>query len=672
LRKLIAVLAFLAPGLAFGSDFSVAPAPKWIDRVSVDTTATLPAGEARYGTYALLDDHQVNAGAKTTNYYRRVRKVLSPTGVQNASELAFDFDPTYERLVIHDITVVRDGKRKSVLDAASVRVIEKEDEQRDHLYDGILSAIAFVNDVRPGDILDYSWSTEGANPLLGGRFADTFELTADVPTKLIRHRLLFPRPLHYRSTIAGIEPVVAHGVYTSIYVWTRADVPALNVEDNLPDWFDPYDHVQVSEFASWHDIALWSDSLFQLNAPSRAAVAQLAQQIRASHPQQNDQIVAAIRFVQDEIRYLGIEMGRNSHQPHQPAEVLEQRWGDCKDKSFLLASLLRELGVEAYPALVNTKLRHNMDRELPTPFEFDHVITEVRRGGATYWIDPTLADQGGSLETIETPNDERALIVRKETDGLTTIVTNQKGSTLVAMTYTSHTWEGPSSLVVQTTYSGADADVVRADLASMTTADLAKQRINKFAADQPKIASAGPLQVRDDRGRNVISLTEHYTIRGLWSDGSFVFNPHAIEDHLKRPDTIIREMPLALDYPLALHEHVVFHLPEAMTIDGSGDRLETRALRYVSTVEESGNTVTIDYNLHALADGIAAKDVPDHLSDVNSLLDGTGVTLKRRTTVEAAASATKTAAPTSLIVIILLIAALGRRTGKKRESGKLS
>jgi transglutaminase-like putative cysteine protease len=671
LRKLIVVLAFLAPRLAFAGDFSVAPAPKWIDRLSVDTTATLPAGEARYGTYALLDDHQVNAGATTTNYYRRVRKVLSPTGVQNASEVAFDFDPTYERLVIHDISVIRDGQRKSVLEAGSIRVIEKEDEQRDHLYDGILSAVAFVNDLRPGDVLDYSWSTEGANPLLGGRFADTFELTADVPTKLIRHRLVFPRPLHYRSTVAGIEPAIANGVYASIYTWTRANVPALNVEDNLPDWFDPYDHIQVSEFASWHDIALWSDSLFQLNAPSRAAVAKLAQQIRASHPRQSDQIVAAIRFVQDDIRYLGIEMGRNSHQPHQPADVLEQRWGDCKDKSFLLASLLRELGVDAYPALVNTKLRHNMDRELPSPFEFDHVITQVRHAGHTYWIDPTLADQGGSLETIETPNDERALVVSKETNALATIVTNQKGSTAIAMTYTSSSWDAPTSLVVETTYSGGDADVVRGDLASLTVADLAKERINKLAADQPKIVPAGPLQIRDDRAGNVITLTERYTIRDFWKNGSFAVNPHAIEDHLQQPDTIIRAMPLALDFPLALHEQVVFRLPSAVNIEGSGDLVETPAIRYVSTVEDAGKTVTMDYDLRALADGIAAKDVPDHLSKVNSLLDGTGITLTRRTRFETAAAVSKSAAPASLLAIILLVAAT-RRSGKKREAGKLS
>lgn len=650
--------------------------------MSVDTTATLPANEVRLGTYALLDDHQVNAGtATTTEYHRRVRKVVSPAGVQNGSEIAFDFDPSYQKLVIHDITVLRGDEHKKVLDPASIRVIEKEDGQSDHLYDGMLSAVAFVKDVRPGDLLDYSWSLEGSNALLGGRFADTFDLTADVPTRLIRHRLLFPasRPLHYRSTLPGVEPAIANGVYT----WTRTNVPALDVEDNTPDWFDAYDHVQVSEFASWHDVALWADALFQMNDASRTAVAKLAEQIRTEHPQQRDQIVAAIRFVQDQVRYLGIEMGRNSHEPHQPSEVLEQRWGDCKDKSFLLAALLRELGVEAYPALVNTKLRHNMDRELPSPFEFDHVITEVcvapdaagRIAGGTqkhvYWIDPTLADQGGTLDTIETPNDERALVVRKETGALATIETNQKGSTSIAMTYATQSWEAPTSLSVVTTYSGGDADAIRADIAGMSLADIAKARINRLAVDQPKIAADAQPLIRDDRTRNVVVITERYTVRGLWRDGFFAFTPHSIEDHLKHPDTVIRAMPLSFPYPLAIHQRVTFHLPAGVSVEGTDDEVSTPALRYASKVTNDGNTITVDYDLRALRDGVAAKDVPDHLTRVNRILDGTGITLTRRTALEAATSVTKTAVPGSLLVLILLAAAV-RHRGKKVEVGKLS
>ena len=81
--------------------------------------------------------------------------------------------------------------------------------------------------------------------------------------------------------------------------------------------------------------------------------------------------------------------------------------------------------------------------------------------------------------------------------------------------------------------------------------------------------------------------------------------------------------------------------------------------------------MTIDYDVRTLQDGIPAKDVADHLGKVNSLVDGTGVTLIRRTPLEAAAAVSKTAGPASVLVIILLIAAT-RTSGKKREGRKLS
>jgi hypothetical protein len=377
MRRLL-LLVLLLPTLAYArGDFDIRSAPAWAERLPVDMNVTANARDLRGGIYAILVDHQCLNG--TADYYRHVRKVLTPSAVQNASEVSFDFDPSYEHLVIHEIAVVRGGETIHELDPRSIRVIEKEGEKGDRIYDGMLTAIAFVKDVRPGDVLDYSWSIEGENPLLGGKYADAYDLTSDVPARLIRHRLIFPasRALRARSTVRGIEPRIESKNQSKIYTWERRDVPALDVEDNLPDWFDPYDHIQVSEFASWSEVAHWANALFQLDDESRDAVSELAARIRSENKTRDAQIVAAIRFVQDDIRYLGIEMGRNSHEPHQPADVLDQRWGDCKDKSFLLASLLRELGVEAYPAMVNTKLRRSLDDELPSPFNFDHVIDQV-------------------------------------------------------------------------------------------------------------------------------------------------------------------------------------------------------------------------------------------------------------------------------------------------------
>ncbi len=218
---------------------------------------------------------------------------------------------------------------------------------------------------------------------MGGKFADELELSTPLPTKHLRHRLVWPagRPLQFRSTIRGLQPRIEHRGSEEVYIWQRDDAPVVNEEDQQPTWFDPFDLVQVTEFRSWSEVAQWAGALYKPDDASLAAVREIAARIRREHASHDAQVTAAIRFVQDQVRYLGIEMGRNSHEPHQPAVTLAQRYGDCKDKTFLLSLLLHELGVDAQPAMVNTKLRHRLDDYLPSPFVFDHAITEVVTAG---------------------------------------------------------------------------------------------------------------------------------------------------------------------------------------------------------------------------------------------------------------------------------------------------
>ncbi len=658
MRALIALLLLLpAAAFAAGRDFAVAPAPAWVERLQVDTSLTLPKNDVRWGVYSILDDHQVRVASSTTDYFRRVRKIVSTSGVQNASELNFDFDPSYQRLVIHDITRIRDGGATSELHPAGIRVIEKEDDSDSDIYDGMLTAVAFLDDVRAGDVLDYSWSLEGANPLLGGKYADTFDITSPVPARLIRHRLLFPktRSFRYRTIAAATADaprVTTRGSETEL-VWERTNVAPLDVEDEIPDWFDPYDHIQVTEFTSWSEVAQWASALFRMNGASRSAVRELAARIRAGHASRTDQIAAAIRFVQDDIRYLGIEMGRNTHEPHQPAVVLEQRWGDCKDKSFLLAALLGELGLDAHPAMVNTKLRRKLDDQLPSPFLFDHVITQVADARKTYWIDPTLSDQGGTLETIETPNDERALVVRDGTTALTRVAIRQDGSTTIEQTFTTPDWNAPTTLAVRSTYTGGDADALREDLATMSLADFARKRLNRYATDLPHISPAGPPQIADDRVRNIIVVNARYTVHDPWRDGKWSYTARAIADHLRRPETIVRSMPLAFDHPLNLTQKTTFHLPGPVRIETGSGVVEDPAFRFEYDVSRRGNVVTVRHRLRGLRDAIPVADVADHVARINAITDDVGLTIRRESS-GAAFLATTGAGQLGLIAVAML------------------
>lgn len=624
----------------FAREVAVRPAPPWVEKLDVATEISLDKRNVRWGLYDLLNDHQVRVtDATESHYFRTVRKVLSPSGVQNASELELDFDPSFERLTIHEISVVRNGTRITAFDPAAVRVIEKEEDSDRRIYDGERTALIFIKDVRPGDVIDYSWSLDGANPILNGRFTAELDLSSSVPSARIRHRLLWPlgRTLQWRGGTPSITVRDAQQL-----VWERQNVAPFSVDDDIPSWFEPWESVQVTEFASWQEVASWADAMFRLDQRSTRDVQQLAARIIAEHPTRDARITAAIRFVQDDIRYLGIEMGRNSHEPHQPWETLEARWGDCKDKTLLLVALLRELGLEAYPALVSTRLQHRLEAKLPSPFLFDHVIAQVVDGGKTYWIDGTIADQGGTLATIETPGDGRALLVRGDTTGLTKIVTNVRGMTLVEQTYTTTDYAKPTELEVKTTFTGAEADAMRAALGALAIEDYAADRINDLAVDQPKIEAVGLPRVADDRLRNVIVVTENYRIRELWNDGSWTWYPRVLESHLTRPETMIRSMPLAIDFPLDVEQRVTFNLPKAPRIEKRSAVTETPALRYESVVDSSGKSVWIRQSLRARRDHVPAGEVAEHLTQLNAIWNGTGYRLSPGGTRPAAASETPT------------------------------
>ncbi|HEX7828513.1 MAG TPA: DUF3857 domain-containing protein [Thermoanaerobaculia bacterium] len=622
---LLLLVALTLP--AFAGEVGVRPAPSWVETLPADTSLAIAKQNVRWGIYDILSDHQVIAGgADETKYFRVVRKVLSPSGVQNASEVSLDFDPSFERLTVHGVTIIRNGTRIDALEPDEIRVIDKEDDTENRIYDGERTALLFLKDVRPGDVIDYSWSIAGGNPILHGRYTDDFDLSTAVPTKRLRHRLVWPigRPLQWGAE----HPTIAMKNGAQELVWERADVPAIDIEDVLPSWFEPWKSVQLTEFASWKEVAAWANAMFQLDERSQREVSALATRIKSENASRDARITAAIRFVQDDVRYLGIEMGRSSHEPHQPWETLEQRWGDCKDKTLLLVSLLRELGVEAYPALVNTRLQRRLDEKLPSPFLFDHVITQVIDGGKTYWIDGTIADQGGSLATIETPSDERALIVRDNTNALTNVVTNDKGSIVVEQTYTTTDYTKPVVLNVKTTWSGSDADSVRAELATLSIEDFAQERINQLAIDQPKIEAVRAPSIVDDRARNIVVVLEEYRIPELWKNGDWSWYPRVIESYLSRPDTMIRSMPLAFPYPLNIRQTVTFNLPEDVDVEESSSVTETPAFRYESVLDSNGKTITIRQSLRGLRDAVAAKDVPDHLTKLSEVWSTIGFHLE--------------------------------------------
>ena len=134
----------------------------------------------------------------------------------------------------------------------------------------------------------------------------------------------------------------------------------------------------------------WWSGLEQQSVTPTPEIRAKAAELTRDATTREEKVRALYNYVATRFRYISISFGIGRYQPHAAAEVLKNEYGDCKDKHTLLASLLEAVGIEAYPVLMNSS-RH-IDPDVPSPGQFDHVITavpETPQGSKLIWLDTT-------------------------------------------------------------------------------------------------------------------------------------------------------------------------------------------------------------------------------------------------------------------------------------------
>jgi hypothetical protein len=116
-----------------------------------------------------------------------------------------------------------------------------------------------------------------------------------------------------------------------------------------------------------------------------------------------------------------VELGVGRYQPHFAAEVLDNGYGDCTDKQTLLASLLTSAGFKVYPVLISSQ--RDIDPDVPSPGQFDHVIGVVAVGDKNIWLDttPEVAPFGFLMAPLR---GKRGLLVRSDSASLEVTLEN--------------------------------------------------------------------------------------------------------------------------------------------------------------------------------------------------------------------------------------------------------
>ncbi|MDB6172554.1 MAG: hypothetical protein JWL59_1865 [Chthoniobacteraceae bacterium] len=627
---LIALACITAVALAADPVCPKTAAPSWVIDYPVPAGVKEPADKISNGSWLLLVDEQRHAG-KETFYGHYARKFISSTGVQDYSRINLGFDPSYQTIALHTLKIHRGGETLNRLAAQPVQLLQREEQMEQHLYDGRQTVVLVLDDIRVGDVIEYAFSLKGANPIFAGRYSDSFAAQFSTPLYQLRERLLWPRTR--KLQMRNHQTEIAHSqTETKEFIdhrWSADDLPALVYESGTPSWFSNESWIQFSEYQSWGAVVDWAIPQYTASARLPASLSPLMERLRAK-PEGEAQILTALEYAQDEVRYLAMAIGAHSHQPYPVETVLTRGFGDCKDKARLLCAILNELGYTAHPALVETRLRQSIADWLPTPTAFNHVVVHLEWKGKTYWLDPTSSFQRGPLDTRFFPAYGKALVIKAGMTELTDIARSgfDTGSKVVRENYDITGFRQPVSFVVESVFRGREADSMRSFVADSNPEQIRKLYSNYYARLFPSIEMADAPGFSDDASANQLTSSEKYTIKALWEPiaGNETqlfaeFYASTIADYVAAPDMPLRTKPLGVSYPRQIEQTITVKFPDDSTFTARSTRVDDPAFQFEFAISQAGRVLTLHYVYKSLSDHVPAGDIAVYLAHLKEARD---------------------------------------------------
>ena len=356
--------------------------PGWLKEL---TSVNLPQYSAKVNNVVLLNEEHTTIldSGKLSTTTRTAIKILNRQGgdiiyseqYDSASGKVSDFRAW---MIPPSGKVKKYGKDEIVDVACATNDVYNECRRR---------AVSGKANAEPGAIFAYEATTESqdfANQL-------AFHFQDKMPVRLARFQVTAPSGFELKSFSfngAPKEPAPVAGTYT----WQMENLPELQPEPESPSFLTLAPWVGASLISSGKKAVLsWPEAarlLVQLNegqAEPNDAITAKARSLVEGATTELDKIRAIGKFTQ-QLNYVSIQVNISKgggYRPHAASQIFQKLYGDCKDKANLTRSMLKAVGITAYPVAIYSGDRTHVTAEWPSLGAFNHAITAIKVGPET-------------------------------------------------------------------------------------------------------------------------------------------------------------------------------------------------------------------------------------------------------------------------------------------------
>jgi tetratricopeptide (TPR) repeat protein len=316
-------------------------------------------------------------------------RVQSEAGVQAFGILNFSYEKDSEDVTMDYVRVRKPDRTTVVTPPADVQDLDTEVSRVAPMYSDQREKHVAVKNLSIGDVIEYHFITRISKSAAPGQFWTTYAFFRDGIILDEQVEISVPREQYVKVKSADVQPSIAEEGDRKVYRWKTANLQRKTDEEKAKQSKReaPPPSIQLTTFRTWEEIAKWYAELQRDRIKPGDEVRAKALELTKAAKTELEKLRAIYKYVSQDFRYIGLEFGVGRYQPHSADEVFKNRYGDCKDKHTLLAALLQAVGIKASAVLINSTRK--VDEDIPSPSQFNHVISIAQVGGQAMWMDTT-------------------------------------------------------------------------------------------------------------------------------------------------------------------------------------------------------------------------------------------------------------------------------------------
>ena len=307
-------------------------------------------------------------------------KILDKKGIKKYSSLSFPYSKKNQKLKVYFIKIIQPDGNIIHIDLNTLKTVTAPFNPEAPIFSNRLLKTVQIPGLTKGSIIDYKYRSVVVKPYMKNNFFTEDYFGGLSQLKKSVYKLTMPKGVYYRYAEYGFKEkpeIIKNSKYTTL-VWSMWNRKKITPEIMGPAESFIVPHVAVSSVKSWNDVAAWYANLTKDIIKPGKKLNGFIKKLIASKKTKLEKIKSIYNFVAKKIRYVGYEFGIDGYKPSDVNSIFKNRLGDCKDHAALFSSMLRQIGVKAYPVLIPTTEIQNMNPDIPTPFVFDHEITAIK------------------------------------------------------------------------------------------------------------------------------------------------------------------------------------------------------------------------------------------------------------------------------------------------------